>query len=81
MADDRIDPSARGAGHAGTLVRAVFAILALISLVLGAALYLSAESLGLDESSARLIATAFVLVAILDAGVVAFWHRLFGRSA
>lgn len=59
------------------IVRAIFAALALLSLLCGLALYLLAERLGLDESTARLIATAFLIAAVLDALVLYAWDRVF----
>jgi hypothetical protein len=61
-------------------VRMVFGALALMSLVLGLGLYLAAERLGLDEGTARLIATAFLIAGVFDAAVVYFWNRIFGRT-
>ena len=83
MPGDPDNPSldTRRTDRAAVLVRAVFAALAVMSLGLAIALYLSAERLGLDESSARLIATALLVAGALDAAVVAFWDRIFGRRA
>jgi hypothetical protein len=83
MPGDPDNPSlvTRRADRAAVLVRAVFAALAVMSLGLAIALYVSAEHLGLDESSARLIASALLVAGALDAAVVAFWDRIFGRGA
>lgn len=59
------------------IVRAVFAVLALMSLAGALALYLLAERLGLDPDTARLIASAFLIAAVLDALVLYGWDRLF----
>ena len=67
----------RRSGTASVLVRIAFGVLALMSLGLGLGIYLLAAHLGVDESTARLIATAFLIAGILDAAVVHFWDRLF----
>ena len=55
-----------------------FGLLALASLLLGLALYLFGERMGLDETTCRLVASAFIIAGVLDAGVLYFWERLFG---
>ena len=76
MPQQQDPPLPRGAGT----VRLLFAGLALGSLIIGLALYLLAERLGLDEATARLLATAFLLAAVADALVLYFWDRLFTRK-
>jgi hypothetical protein len=61
-------------------VRLVFAGLALGSLAIGVALYSLADGLGLDEDTARLLATAFLATAVVDALILYFWDRLFTRK-
>jgi hypothetical protein len=61
-------------------VRLVFAGLALGSLAIGVALYSLADGLGLDEDTARLLATAFLATAVADALILYFWDRLFTRK-
>ena len=51
--------------------------MALVSLLLGFALYLFGEWLGLDETTGRLVATAFIVAGALDTAVLYFWDRLF----
>ncbi len=70
----------RRADSRAVQVRMVFGALALMSLVLGLGLYLAAERLGLDEGTARLIATAFLIAGVFDAAVVYFWNRIFSRK-
>jgi hypothetical protein len=57
-------------------VRLLFAVLALASLTIGLALYALAERLGLDEETARYLATAFLAAAVADALILYFWDRL-----
>jgi hypothetical protein len=61
-------------------VRIMFAGLALASLAIGLALYTWSEKLGLDEFTARLLATAFLVTAVADAIILYFWDRLFMRK-
>ncbi len=61
-------------------VRLLFSGLALGSLIIGLALYLLAERLGLDAATARLLTSAFLLAAVADALVLYFWDRLFTRK-
>ena len=61
-------------------VRLLFAVLALASLTIGLALYALAERLGLDEDTARYLATAFLGAAMADALILYFWDRLFTQK-
>lgn len=61
-------------------VRLLFAGLALASLAIGLALFGLAERLGLDEDTARYLATAFLATAMADALILYFWDRLFTRK-
>jgi len=58
-------------------VQAILGFLALGSLVFGLAVYALAARLGLARDTARLIASAFLVAAILDAVVLYIWERLF----
>ena len=58
-------------------VRILFAGLALVSLSAGLAVYALAERLGLDDQTARYLATAFLVAAVADALILYFWDRLF----
>ncbi len=62
----------------GRIIRLAFGALALLSVIAGFALYLFAGRLGLSEDTARLLATAFIVAGVLDAGVLYYWDRLFG---
>jgi phage shock protein PspC (stress-responsive transcriptional regulator) len=62
------------------LAKAVFAVLALASVLAGLGIYLLQERLGIDEDTARLIATAFLVVGIGDTLLLYLWDRLFKRS-
>lgn len=59
----------------------VFGILALMSLALGLGCYLLAERLDLEDTTARLIVTAFLVAAILDAVVVICWGGIGRRKS
>ena len=59
------------------LAKAVFAVLALVSVLAGFGIYLLGERLGIDADTARLIATAFLIVGIGDTLLLYLWERLF----
>ena len=61
-------------------MRMVFAGMAFVSLTAGLALYALAERLGLDDQTARYLATAFLAAAVADALILYFWDRLFTRK-
>ena len=61
-------------------VQATLGFLALGSLVFGLAIYVLAARLGIARETARLIASAFLVAAILDAVVLYLWERLFPAS-
>lgn len=54
-----------------------FGLLALASLGLGLGLYVFGDRLGFDETTGRLIASAFIVAGTLDVAVLYFWERLF----
>lgn len=58
-------------------VQATLGFLALGSLVFGITIYALAGRLGISRDTARLIASAFLVAAILDALVLFLWERLF----
>lgn len=58
-------------------IELAFGLMALASLLLGFAIYLFAERIGLDEVTGRLVATAFIIAGALDAAVLYVWDRLF----
>jgi len=59
------------------LAKAVFAMLALASVLAGLGIYLLQERIGIDEDTARLVATAFLVVGIGDTLLLYLWDRLF----
>ena len=62
------------------LAKAVFALLALVFVLAGLGIYLLQERLGIDEDTARLVATAFLVVGIGDTLLLYLWDRLFKRG-
>jgi hypothetical protein len=62
------------------IARLMFAGMALASLAAGLALYTLAERLGLDDDTARYLATAFLATAVADALVLYFWDRIFTQK-
>ena len=67
-------------GDPTRLVKAVFAALALGSLLIGLAFYLLQAQLGIAEDTARTLALVFILVGVADTAVLFLWDRLFGRG-
>lgn len=72
------EPAATAANE--RLAKAVFAMLALASVLAGFGIYLLQERLGIDEDTARLVATAFLVVGMGDTLLLYLWDRLFKRS-
>ena len=62
------------------VVQATLGILALTSLVFGLAIYLLAGRLAISQDTARVVASAFLAAAILDALVLYLWERIFPPS-
>lgn len=62
------------------IVRLMFVGMALASLAAGLALYTLAERLGLDDDTARYLATAFFAAAVVDALILYFWDRIFTQK-
>lgn len=60
------------------IIQAAFGIMALVSVLAGLALWQLADTLHLPESTARAIATAFIVAGVADTLVLFFWDRLFG---
>lgn len=58
-------------------VQVVFAVLALFSLAAGLYVGYSSEGLGLPDNSATTIAVAFLLVGIMNTGMLFLWERIF----
>lgn len=59
------------------IIRIAFGAMALLSILAGLVLWNFADAIGLEEDTARLVATAFVIAGIGDALVLHFWDRLF----
>ncbi|MGE5512973.1 MAG: hypothetical protein ACM31O_17200 [Bacteroidota bacterium] len=74
---DPMNADASGPPGQARIVRAIFAAMALLSLLGGLAFYLLAERLGVESTTARLVASAFLITAVLDALVLYAWDRLF----
>jgi len=73
------EPAATAANE--RLAKAVFAGLALVSVLAGLGIYLLQERLGIDEDTARLVATAFLVVGMGDTLLLYLWDRLFKRGS
>lgn len=71
------DDNGRRAAAQRRIVRLAFGGMALLSIVAGIVLWNFAAALGLDDDTARLIATVFILVGIGDYLILHFWDRLF----
>lgn len=61
-------------------VKTVFAAAALISVVIGLGIYLMADTLGLDQTTAEFIAIAFLMAGFADYLLLRFWDRIFKPS-
>ena len=72
MADNRQSPD-------GLSVKAMFAALALGSVLAGLIVYVFRESLGIPDDTAQTIAIVFIAVAIADIALLLFWDSLFKR--
>ncbi len=59
------------------IVRVAFGAMALFSVVAGFAIWQFADAIGIEEDTAQLIATVFIIAAVGDALVLHFWDRLF----
>jgi hypothetical protein len=59
------------------LAKVVFAMLALASVLAGFGIYLLQDRIGIDEDTARLVATAFLVIGIGDTLLLYLWDRLF----
>ena len=62
------------------LAKAAFAVMALLSVLAGLALYLLRAQIGISEDTARMVSTAFILVGIADTIVLFLWNRIFTRD-
>lgn len=73
MHDDSRDPAAAQR----RIARFAFGAMALVSILVGFAIWQFADAIGLDEYTAKLIAAVFVAVGIGDIVIFHFWDRLF----
>jgi hypothetical protein len=67
-------------GPDGLSVKAMFAALALGSVLAGLVVYVLRERLGIPDDTAQMIATVFIVVATADIALLIFWDRLFKRG-
>jgi hypothetical protein len=63
------------------VAKTVFAVLALAFVLAGLGIYLLQKRLGIDEDTARLVATAFLVVGMGDTLLLYLWDRLFKRGS
>ncbi len=63
------------------IVRLAFGAMALFSVAAGFFIWKFADAIGIEEDTAQLIATVFVIAGIGDALVLHFWDRLFKTRA
>ncbi|MFT3730030.1 MAG: hypothetical protein QM780_01210 [Hyphomicrobium sp.] len=75
-----MDSIGRERGRSLKFVQIVFAVLALLSLVLALAVSTRGVDWGLPESSTYPIALAFLLVGAVDTILLYAWERIFQRS-
>ena len=73
------EPAATAANE--RIAKAVFAVLALACVLAGFGIYLLQARLGIDEDTARLVATAFLVVGMGDTLLLYLWDRLFKRGS
>lgn len=59
------------------IVRVAFGAMALFSVVAGFVIWQFADAIGIEQDTAQLIATVFLIAAAGDALVLHFWDRLF----
>jgi len=57
----------------------VFGIFALIMVVLGLAIYIFSNELGIEPGTAKLIAAAFLIAGAADYLILHFWDRIYDR--
>ena len=61
------------------IVKSAFAFAALISVLIGLGLYVSAEVLGIDDQTARWIALAFLAAGLADYLLLRYWDKIFKK--
>ena len=70
----------RPEGPNDQLTKAMFAALALGSILAGLAVYLLQAQFGIPEDTAQFIAITFIVVGVGDAALLYFWDSIFKRS-
>ncbi|KAB2914847.1 MAG: hypothetical protein F9K29_14010 [Hyphomicrobiaceae bacterium] len=70
----------RDPGPHDRLARVVFAVMALGSVLVGLAIYVLHARLGIEEGTARLVSTAFLIIGIADTLVLFVWDRFRRRQ-
>ena len=66
-------------GPNGLSVKAMFAALALGSVLAGLVVYALRDRLGIPDDTAQMIATLFIVVPTADLASLIFWDKLFQR--
>ena len=61
------------------IIKSTFAFAALISVLIGLGLYISAEALGIDDQAARWIALAFLAAGLADYLLLRYWDKIFKK--
>lgn len=56
-----------------------FGILALAMIVLGLAIYIFSSALNIDETTAKLIALAFLIAGFFDYLILYFWDKIYDK--
>jgi uncharacterized membrane protein len=76
MHDDNRDQAARQS----RIARFAFGAMALFAILAGLVLWQFSAAIGLQEDTARLIATVFVIAGVGDVLIVYFWDHLFNKK-
>jgi hypothetical protein len=63
------------------LTKVVFAGFALASVLAGLGIYIFSEVLDIDEDTAQVVSTGFLVVGIIDTVVLYLWNRIFRRRS
>ena len=61
------------------VVQIVFAFLAILSLTAGLAVAYSSEDFGLPDNSSTVIAVGFIIVGMMNTGLLFAWEHIFKR--
>ena len=68
---------AENGGGANRAVKAVFAAAAFLSIIIGLVIYFLADALGINQTTAEIIAVAFLIAGFADYLLLHFWDRIF----